>query len=687
MVRQAINLDLAALREEEMHFQGNGEGVDIFTATHIESAMTPDGQDLTFHTVSVLIKLLELFASPTYDPYVEPRAGLETNVFLGVDLGEVTLQAMTLKKGRATAEKYQDILIFIDDVPLFDSNHSEAYDQCLFLRDLIRCMALPCLLSGTESSLLNVVAKIHRSRMKGRAPWAWLYTLFPASRLDLPTAHLSDHEQHLLRNSSPLFGKWFGECMEELPLSAAVNAAPAGTWYPGSIKYGIADYDSEKETHAAASLIRPEVSAVTAVRDGLGCLSMTPALLSRMKQKICDEKLSAMPPGDVYDLPWLHVSTLLVFADSLKGSSADSTDVLAEGASLGGAVRRTLKMSGVNNILYHSLLIRKHFALLNVPTPLIDANGATVLYLENGILQTSNHKPFVTRAVFKTCQDDSLLYLSFLRDGLVCRAAHGELVQVPSSYTLRTFRTQTNVSDRPARSNDGTSLESDCMAALVLAAHRYTSFEGTPFFDWLALVIAELSTQPRFNVTKISTIPSELRTALQSALVPLLSPPNCPWGVQNMQSDINYGDLTWCKSADEWDARVSLKKVVTTGSAGENAEGPGMNNSAGAHGYSSLSVEVKDARGVSAADVLAVTKKVRDGSICLLVGSDLLVWTNTTINKFPSDVSIYRMNEASEIQRVPTPIAGKEWQPGRKVLIALDLMSLHPERYSSTLCS
>lgn len=414
---------------------------------------------------------------------------------------------------------------------------------------------------------------------------------------------------------------------------------------------------------------------------------MTPALLSKMKLKICGEKLNVLPPGDVYDLPWLHASTLLVFADSLKDSDAMDTDVLAEGASLGGKTRRILKISGVNNFLYHSLLIRKHFALLNVPTPLINANGVTVLYFENRMLQTYTHKPFVARAVFKTCKDDPLLYLSCLRDGLVCRGAHSELVQVPSSYSLRTLRALPSVGNCQARSNDGADLESDCMAALVLAAHRYTSFEGTPFFDWLALVIAELSTLPQFNVTKISTIPSELRTALQSVLIPLLSPPNCPWGVQNMQSDINYGDLTWCKSADERDARVSLKKLLATGSAGENAEGPGMNNSVGAHGYSSLSVEVKDARGVSAADVLAVTKKVRDGSICLLVGSDLLVWTNTTINKFPSDVSIYRMNEASEIQRVPTPIAGKEWQPGRKVLIALDLMSLHPERYSSTLCS
>eukprot|EP01032_Pedospumella_encystans_P022469 gene22469-25457_t len=431
VVRQAINLDLAALREEEMHFQGNDEGVDIFTATHIESAMTPDGQDLAFYTVSVLLKMLELFSSPTYDLNVDPRAGSETNVFLGVDHGKVPLQAMTLNEGRAAAEKYRDILMYFDDVPLFDSDHSEAYDQCLFLRDLIRCMALPCLLSGTESSLLNAVDTVHGSRTKGRVPWAWLFTLFPASRLDLPTAHLSDHEQHLLRNSSPLFGKLFGECMDELPLPV-VKAAPVGTWYQNSVTNANAEGGGEKETHAADSTICPDVYAVTAVRDGPGRLPMTPALLSRMKQKICGEKLNVIPPGEVYDLPWLHASTLLVFADSLKDSGAMDTDVLAEGASLGGKMRRNLKMSGVDNIMYHSL----H----NVPTPLIDANGVTVLYLENRMLQTSNHKPFVARAVFKTCQDDPLLYLSCLRDGLVCRGAHGELVQVPSSYTFRTLR-------------------------------------------------------------------------------------------------------------------------------------------------------------------------------------------------------------------------------------------------------
>eukprot|EP01032_Pedospumella_encystans_P023686 gene23686-26803_t len=118
-------------------------------------------------------------------------------------------------------------------------------------------------------------------------------------------------------------------------------------------------------------------------------------------------------------------------------------------------------------------------------------------------------------------------------------------------------------------------------------------------------------------------------------------------------------------------------KLVTTGSVGDN------DNSVGAHGYSSLSVEVKDVRGFGGADVVAVAKKIQDRSVCLLVGSDLSVWTNTTINKFPSDVSVYRINEASEIQRVSAPIAEKEWQPGRKVLIALDLMSVHPERHST----
>ena len=198
MVEQSVDLDLAALRIEGAH-----RGVGLFTATHIKVA-TANGGVLRYFTVSVLLKLLELFITS------QAHASSETNVFLGADC-EVALMAMTVNEGRSAAEKYRDVLIYLDEIPAKDELNQTAHDQCMFLRNLMRCLALPCLLSGTESTMLDVVSTARGSRCEGREPWAWLLTKFPATRLNLQTARFGDYEQHLLCGARPLFIHWFAE--------------------------------------------------------------------------------------------------------------------------------------------------------------------------------------------------------------------------------------------------------------------------------------------------------------------------------------------------------------------------------------------------------------------------------------------------------------------------------------------
>ncbi len=102
-VHKAVTLNLAALREEDMRFRSS-HGVGLFTATHIQRAMAADGNPLTFYTVPVLLKLLELFADHANAPSVILDTECKTNVFLGADC-DALLCAMTVKDGRAEAQK------------------------------------------------------------------------------------------------------------------------------------------------------------------------------------------------------------------------------------------------------------------------------------------------------------------------------------------------------------------------------------------------------------------------------------------------------------------------------------------------------------------------------------------------------------------------------------------------------
>ena len=162
--------------------------------------------------------------------------------------------------------------------------------------------------------------------------------------------------------------------------------------------------------------------------------------------------------------------------------------------------------------------------------------------------------PFIIKAAFQSCAADPLLYLAGLRGGIMRYDSDTTCVPVPSSYAFSTFSTQSSVGNRLS---DGSALGAECIAALVLAAHRYQSFRGTPFFEWLALVVAELNWERDFKVADITTIPDQLRSALQDVMVPLLSPPNSPWGA-SMDSGINFGNFSWCKHQERRDASVPL---------------------------------------------------------------------------------------------------------------------------------
>jgi hypothetical protein len=623
-LRLAVRRDLAALRTEDERFR-SGRGGGLFTAAHIAAALDDTGQ-LRYYTVPVLLQLLEVFAA------TRAHGAGETNVFLGADCA-VRLDPMTVDKGRAAAEKYRDVLIYLDDVPAKGDTDTTVYDQCLFLRDLIRCLALPCLLSGTESALLWEVPVVHGSRCEGRDRWAWLLTRLPATRLDVPPARLSDYEKHLLSSTRPSFANWFVECSGDLPASAADPAA--------------------SESGEAGPIL------------------MTPDTLSRMKHKICTAKLDGTPTADA----WLRASAVLVFADSLGASGeAQVGEKRAAPAPGPPETPKKQKLRGLGDDLQqHPLLIGKHFAQLQVPAQLVDEHGMSLLYFEGRTVTKSDHDYFFMQAAFETCAVDPLLYLACLRGGLTCRGTSTtaeELTQVPSSYALCTLRLPTSTGYGHAKFADGAGLEARCVAACVMAAHRYTSFAGTPFFRWLALVVAELSAEPHFDETEIADIPQELRAALQEALVPLLSPPNCSWGQQSMLSEINFGNLSWYS--------------VQGQSEGEGQFPLSQYEHMVARAYTFRGAQHKEGHPSGGADAVVVTMKLCACSVCLLIGAGLSAWPETCIEAAAPGAALYRMTTKGSIDRVTSQVPAEEGSCGQKVLIALVLKQLHPSKPTFT---
>lgn len=76
--------------------------------------------------------------------------------------------------------------------------------------------------------------------------------------------------------------------------------------------------------------------------------------------------------------------------------------------------------------------------------------------------------------------------------------------------------------------------------------------------------------------------------------------------------------------------------------------------------------------------MIAVTKKVAENSVSLLICRNLCDLEEETVRNLAQDVTVYRMNEKGSIVRVSPLVAAL--MPGQKILIALDLQRLHPDR-------
>jgi hypothetical protein len=148
-----------------------------------------------------------------------------------------------------------------------------------------------------------------------------------------------------------------------------------------------------------------------------------------------------------------------------------------------------------------------------------------------------------------------------------------------------------------------------------------------------------------------------------------------------MVSGINFSNFSWCKNQEQRDASAPLINTKAGGNVEDLENGVGwFSFAAGTHHFTALGAEIKDVKGFGGKNMISVTTKVAESSVSLLIGRDLCDWAEETIQKFAQDVSVYRMDQPNAIVHVSPPVA--DWEAGRKVLIALDLKRLHPDRAS-----
>jgi hypothetical protein len=562
------------------------------------------GRPLKFLTLAVLVRCLEWLESQE----------AETNVFLGTRCNDY-LQPLSISEASAEMLKYQNSVIFIDEVPMKGATD---FISVLFLRNIIRSVGGLCILSGTESSLINMVDTAQGSRHTVLRPWVGLLTRLPRTKLAVFNHHgkLDAYEKYLLEQARPFFVEGY------LALRATLEEDVS------------CEHSRRLSRHVNETL--------------------TPSLLTRLKIWTHEQKpflLSEMG---------LHGQLALIFTASLN-----STDVATAVDSLAFSVAQvsshdstSAKSSRTISSLFtmdHSLLIRHHRAYLKSPFQQIedDCDRFIVfrtLYHHNRQLKVGENV-FKPKACYKRCSSDELLNLVCLRGGLL-QISESAITTVPTSYAFRSFRTNTSFRNGQEAINNGRNFEEECLAAAVLGSHRYETFLGTPLLNWLEFFVAELSPEKEFRVVSITAVPDRLMKILENGYVGLLSPVDSAWSMQTSHRMV-VSTLKWCKNADEKDA--SFRSTI-----------------------GNVTLEMKDRTQFGGQQMASVTRKFsadETASMCFLVSSNIANFQEATLDTFSDDVEVYLMNNASTVTLIR---AGKEKKT--KPMIAIDLSRLYPDR-------
>ena len=338
-------------------------------------------------------------------------------------------------------------------------------------------------------------------------------------------------------------------------------------------------------------------------------------------------------------------------------------------------------------------LIQHHYASLIAPSTCDNNDPASVatLYNRNGFLTDGKGNTslgMIARSTFDPA--DLLMILTCLRGGLSMDLQHasfdkesgiaqerqrqarfpaGPQCITPSTFACSTFRLYSGYGNyNTATGSAGCGLETEALAACVLASHRYDTFKGTTVRRWLALVIAELSGLPSCEPESIVHHPVELESLLDE-MIGIASPPNMQWG-DDLPPCINFAQCIW--TSHEEDINIRLQ------------------SSHGLH----IRVELKDSmhngRETTIQSVIQKVADDTDSQLTLLIAHRLQDGkSHSGSSHCHPDVNVYVMKTAHSITPLLPSHTGRRGRvsrvtqqvaEGKKTLIVLDLKALHPQR-------
>lgn len=451
------------------------------------------------YTVGLLISLLKATR------VIRDSAGCEVNSVLLLDT-PVEYSAMTIQEGsQAIAALFEDggnfPVIFLDEVPPFSKDvHSEFnYRHVYFIRNCIRTMGGTCILSGTETSCMNMMdISGAASRNEGVYEFMHLINKLPHVNIEylrellLPAKYpLSESVKLLMYNTTPLLATWLLNSMS-MRKSTTISV------------------DNLTDVKANVILRRPMYSNIEA----LG----------------------------------LHAQLYFQFMRSFNNWSNDQQDDLDIGVVDVQVERELMK----------TVAFRHNYATLNLPSKL-ENNTVVTIYGCTGQLcydKDGNHR-FTYNTMFRDPYQDPLQHLALLRNG-----TYFDFKPIPSTAAIALLaRGGRHVSLRDVlninvNSNDGSMLERAMHLASLNASHCGGSLStGVPFSTWLTQFVHELSVRAPYPTytREISGLPR----LLTQFCVGLLSPPNTTWNNNLSASEFKLWNLKWPANKEEVDGILS----------------------------------------------------------------------------------------------------------------------------------
>ena len=425
--------------------------------------------DVELMTVGLLLTLFKVVYGKTNQESFKILSGHNgRRKFRYAPMSIVDAKKEIMKLILASRKKYREVpVFFIDEAPSHEE--SDAYKDCIFLRNIIRCMHCICIMSGTEAAVLNDFEKSGRADVRVDHEYMRFISKLPKTNWD-SFCHDSKYAQlmpflspdlcNMLRSTRPLFVKYVLDAMLEERFLSTITS----------------------------TLDSPDSSG-----------ELTAAVLSRVKRMVLKRKSFTSLGGLYGQLAVLHPRFISLTVEDLLEAKIGDLDYLQA---------------------QMQFCIRNHFGKMHIKD---SENSVLSLFLAQNHLYSkiasSEKCKFRPNITFEPPGNDPLLYLICIRDGLYWTDYENKVVRVSSSYALSLIAKDRLIRDMPLFANPrqrSTFHEMEVVFAAIASSHSHQkSVSSCPLGFFLRSIIGELNTSKDYvtfdNINDIPRVLEELR--------------------------------------------------------------------------------------------------------------------------------------------------------------------------------